>query len=375
MNLATDLASASIFAADDNSVPDSVPAPPMTPLERSRRYCFLLLILPLLAIPAGIGLGASDFFLRHGASVWVQSNDAVFQMRGRECDVLVFGDSTAMTGINPDVVERNTGFKTCNISVTNSVLAVTHNLTLNRYLAHNARPRVLLIQLSPDGFEPESNSWRQTVYPEGLLELLRHGSPAEIRKVLLTHPQESIAFAGYALGFTAYAGFKELWFHATHLRAPEDTLTIRNGFFTPPAPPSTACEPGATFSNPEAGGDFPRSLVKEFQQQYAARSGIVLVNVAPIPSCDQNLAAFSSQLNGVTSNSLTPLPISLFNDPRHYTAVGSAIVSRLVAQELTAVAQRNPQIYNTPDDSPEGRTPAPPPNQTIARLQPARFRR
>jgi hypothetical protein len=217
MNSATDLALAPIFVADDhddNSVPDSVPASPMTPPERSRRYCFLLLILPLLAIPAGIRLGASDFFLRHGASVWVQSNDAVFQMRGRECDVLVFGDSTAMTGINPDVVERNTGFKTCNISVTNSVLAVTHNLTLNRYLAHNARPRVLLIQLSPDGFEPESNSWRQTVYPEGLLELLRHGSPAEIRQVLLTHPQESIAFAGYALGFTAYSGVKELWFHA-----------------------------------------------------------------------------------------------------------------------------------------------------------------
>jgi hypothetical protein len=289
--------------------------------------------------------------------------------------VLVFGDSTAMTGINPDVVERNTGFKTCNISVTNSVLAVTHNLTLNRYLAHNARPRVLLIQLSPDGFEPESNSWRQTVYPEGLLELLRHGSPAEIRQVLLTHPQESIAFAGYALGFTAYSGVKELWFHATRLRSPEDMLTIRNGFFTPPAPPSIACEPGATFSNPQAGGDFPRSLVKEFQQQYAARSGIVLVNVAPIPSCDQNLAAFSSQLNGVTSNSLTPLPIGLFNDPRHYTAVGSAIVSRLVAQELNAVARRNPQIYNPPDDGPEGRTPATPPNQTIARLQPAHFRR
>jgi hypothetical protein len=95
------------------------------------------------------------------------------------------------------------------------------------------------------------------------------------------------------------------------------------------------------------------------------------------PPATRNLAAFSSQLNGVTSNSLTPLPISLFNDPRHYTAVGSAIVSRLVAQELNAVARRNPQIYNPPEagDSPEGRTPAPSPNQTIARLQPAHFRR
>ena len=67
---------------------------------------------------------------------------------------------------------------------------------------------------------------------------------------------------------------------------------------------------------------------------------LVLVNVAPIPSCDQNLAAFSSELNGVTSNSLLPLPVGLFNDPRHYTAVGSAVVSRLIAEELNAVAQR-----------------------------------
>ncbi len=360
MNAATDLALAPILTAEEADLPRSVPAPPMTPPQVARRYCILLFILPLLAVPAFICLGCSDFFLRHGASVWVQSNDAVFSMRDRDCDVVIFGDSTAMTGIDPDVVERNTGFKTCNISVTNAVLAVTHNLTLNRYLANNAKPRVLLIQLSPDGFQPESKVWHQTVYPEGLLELLRHGSPAESRRVLLTHPQEAIAFAGYAAGFTIYAGFKGIWFHATNLRPEEDAVTIHNGFFTPPSPPSTSCEPGATFSNPRAGGAYPRTVVGEYQNDYADRSGVVLVNVAPIPSCDQNLAAFSSELNGVTSNSLLPLPVGLFNDPRHYTAVGSAVVSRLVAQELNAVAQRNPQI----DD----RAPTPPLG-TIATLQ------
>jgi len=372
MNIATDLACAPIFAAgnEDEFVPQTALALPLSPRQKAGRYCLLLLVLPLLAIPACIWLGSSDFFLRHGASVWVQSNDAVFEMRNRECDVLVFGDSTAMTGINPDVVERNTGFKTCNISVTNSVLAVTHNLTLNRYLAQNERPRVLLIQLSPDGFQPESNSWNSTVYAEGLVELLRHGSTAEARRVLFTHPRESIAFAGYAAGFTAYSVMKEIWFATTRLRPEEDSVTIQNGFFTPPAPPSTGCEPGATFSNPQAGGDFPRALVSEFQRQYANRSGIVLVNVAPIPSCDKNLAAFSSELNGVTSNSLTPLPVGLFNDPRHYTAVGSAIVSRLVAQELNALAQRNPQLYDRPDD----RAPAAP-IRTVAELQRASFGR
>lgn len=366
MNLATDALSPSIFASEEVTALQSIPAPPISPGAQSRRYCILLLLLPLLAIPACIRLGASDFFLRHGASVWVQSNDSVFGMHDRACDVLIYGDSTAMTGINPEVVERNTGLKTCNIAVTNSVLAVAGNLTLDRYLANNVRPRVLLVQLSPDGFQPESYSWGRTVYAEGLVELLRHGSSADNRRVLLTHPRESIAFAGYAAGFSAWAVVKGI-FNAAHLRSDEDTVTIRNGFFTPPSPPSTDCEPGAIFSNPKGSGNFSRTLVSDFQSQYASRSRVVLVNVAPIPSCDQNLAAFSSELNGVTSNALTPLPIGLFNDPRHYTAVGSAVVSRLVAQELNTVAARYPSID-------EATSPHPPPI-AVASLVRARLTR
>jgi hypothetical protein len=183
---------------------------------------------------------------------------------------------------------------------------------------------------------------------------LRHASPAQSRHLLLNHPREAIAFAGYAAGFTIYGLAKEAWFHATNMRTAEDSVTIHNGFFTPPAPPSTSCEPGATFSNPKAGGTFPRTVVNRFETEYSSRSNVVLVNVAPIPACDQNLAAFTSELNGITSNSVMPLPVSLFNDPRHYTAVGSAVVSRMVAQELNAVALRNPEIYNQRDELQSG---------------------
>lgn len=319
---------------------------------RSRRaglqYCLLLVLLPLIAIPSFIALGASDFFLHHGASVWVRSNDAVFDMHDRECDVLVFGDSTAMTGIDPDLVEVKTGFRTCNIAVTNAVLAVTDNLTLNYFLAHNARPRVLLMQLSPDGFQSENQRWHQTIYAEGMLELLRHGRPGEARQLLLTHPQESIAFAGYAAGFSAWYAIKDVWFHMTRLRAEEDMVTLHTGstFFTPPSPPRTSCSPAASIvssSDPEKMA-FSRSMVNNFRNDYSDRAGLVLVNVAPIPSCDQNLAAYAAELNGVTSNSLLPLPIGYFNDGRHYTALGSEIVSTLIAKELNAVANRNPTI-------------------------------
>ena len=328
----------------------------------SIRYCLLLVLLPLLAIPACIALGTSDFFLHHGASVWVRSNDAVFSMRDRDCDVLVFGDSTAMTGIDPDVVEAQTGFRTCNIAVTNAVLAVTGNLTLDHFLAANARPRVLLVQLSPDGFQPENQAWRRTIYAEGMLELLRHGRPGQARRLLLAHPQESISFAGYAAGFSAWYAIKDIWFHATHLRPEEDTVIVRNGFFTPPSPARTSCNP-ASAATVAAPADFSRTLVSTLRTTYADRAGVVLVNVAPIPACDPNLAAYASQLQGVTSNSLLPLPIGLFNDGRHYTARGSEVVSTLIARELNTVASHNPSI----DDRV-------PPTHTIATLRRVRFR-
>ncbi len=333
---------------------DSVASP--TPRAAALRYCVVLVLLPLLAIPAFIAFGRSDFFLHHGASVWVRANDAIFDMHDRDCDVLVFGDSTAMTGIDPEVVESQTGFRTCNIAVTNAVLAVTGNLTLDHFLARNVRPRVLLVQLSPDGFQPENQSWRQTVYAEGMLELLRHGQPGQARRLLLSHPQESISFAGYAAGFAAWYAIKDVWFHATHLRPEEDTVIVRNGFFTPPSPARTSCAP--TSQAPPVQNTFSRTLVADLRASYSDRAGVVLVNVAPIPACDPNLAAYASQLNGVTSNSLLPLPIGLFNDGRHYTAHGSEIVSTLIARELNSVASRNPAI----DDRI-------PPNRTIATLR------
>lgn len=298
-------------------------------------YSLLLVVLPVLAIPAMIALGRSDFFLRHGASVWVQANDSIFSMRGRQCDVLIFGDSTAMTGIDPEQVRAATGLRACNIAVTNAVLAVTQNLPLDKFLEHNARPRVLLVQLSPDDLERESHVWTRTIYAEGLLELLRHGSGPEIRRVLWQHPGETIAFAGYVAGYSAYYGLRSLWAHVTRTPMEEGRVVIRNGFFTPPMTPRTNCEP-ADRKVDAADRDFPASFVKALRARYLDHAGVVLVNVAPIPECDENLAAYRAQLTGVTSNALRGLPIGLFNDERHYTAAGARTLSAEISAEINA---------------------------------------
>ena len=306
-------------------------------------YSLLIVLTPLIAAPFFILLGSSDFFLHHGASVWVQSNDATFGMRNRHCDVLIFGDSTAMTGIDPALVDRYTGLNTCNIAVTNAVLAVTGNLTLNSFLQRNARPKFLVVQLSPDDFQQGNRVWSHTIYAEGLLELLRHGSAEEGRRLLLTHPHEAIAFAGYAAGYTAYFGLKEIWFRATHLRPEEDEVQVRNCFFTNPTPARTDCE--LTTAMPaDASSAFAQSVTRDYQTAYGDRGSVVLVDVAPIPSCDENLAAYSRELRGVTNNKLQGLPIGFFNDSRHYTAFGSSVVSALVAHQVNQAASNDPSL-------------------------------
>lgn len=308
-------------------------------------YTLFVVLLPILAIPLCIRLGMSDYFLHHGASVWVRSNDSIYNLRNRECDVLVYGDSTAMTGINPDLLNHYTGFRTCNIAVTNAVLAVTGNLTLDHYLEQNARPKMLIIQLSPDDFQRSNRVWDHTIYAEGLLEQLRHGSPAESRHLLRTHPHEAIAFAGYAAGYTAYFALKDAWFHATHRRLNEDTVKVRNGFFTPPSPARTRCERSDSLPADTSAG-FARSLAAQYQQTYSSHGSVVLVDVAPIPSCDDQLAAYTRELDGVTSNHLQALPIGLFNDGRHYTAFGSRVVSALVARQVNQTAVNHPALDN-----------------------------
>ena len=298
-------------------------------------YSLLLVGLPLLAIPAMIALGSTDFFLHHGASVWVQANDSIFSMHDRQCDVLVFGDSTAMTGVDPAQVQVATGLRTCNIAVTNAVLAVIGNLPLDNFLAHNLRPQVLLLQFSPDDLERESHVWTRTIYAEGLLELLRHGSGKEVRSTLLGHPAETVAFAGYVAGYSAYYGLRRLWSALTRTPMAERSVVVRNGFFTPPMAARTRCEP-TDRKVAVSDREFPASFVADLLARYRGRADMVLINVAPIPDCDENLAAFQVQLAGVTSNPVHGLPIRLFNDERHYTAAGARVLSREIAAQIKA---------------------------------------
>ncbi len=335
------------------------PAQPRAISGQARTHVLYLataLLLPLLAVPLLIAFGRSDIFLHHGASLWVRANDQVFATRDRPCDTLLFGDSTAMTGLDPERIAHQSGGPVCNIAMTNAVLAVTGDLALDRFLDRNPRPRTLLIQLSPESFSTRAHPWEQTVYAEGMLEMLRWSDPHTVRHTLLTHPRESLAFAGYTAGFAIFYAIKQTWERLTGSRLGEDAVTVRNGFFTAPLPPLTACTYGT--SPPESGDrSAAAALIQHLQQRYRGRVDHLLITVSPIPDCDPDLASLRAELDGLTVNPLTPLPVGLFNDQRHFTAVGAALLSDRAATQIQD--QRSPPRTSPKQSPPANRRPAP----------------
>ncbi len=326
----------------------SLPAADTHAAERSNslRYCLLLVLLPLLAIPAFIALGSSDFFLHHGASVWVQVQrrrlrHARPRLRRPRLRRLHRHDRhqpgrrrSATPASRPATSPSPTPFWP---SPTTSPSTTSWRTT------RAPRPPV---QLSPDGFQPENHAWHRPSTPKACWSCFATARRSEARHVLLTHPQESIAFAGYAAGFSAYYAIKDVWFHVTHLRPEEDTVTVRNGFFTPPVaaphllrprapPPST--DPSRRRLPPLAGRQFRNDYADRCRHRPGQRRPHPLLRSEP-----RRLQLASSTASPATPSFPSPSASSTTAATTPPSARTSSPASS--PRNSTTVASRNPQI-------------------------------
>ncbi len=60
-------------------------------------------------------------------------------------DLLILGDSTAMQGMNPRVIEQQTGFSAYNVATYRNIAAFTDPILLERYLQHHPHPKAILV--------------------------------------------------------------------------------------------------------------------------------------------------------------------------------------------------------------------------------------
>jgi hypothetical protein len=264
--------------------------------------------------------------------------DAESDIRGRSCDILLFGDSSALTGLMPWIVQQQSGLTACSIARTKGEVGVLGTEFLEQYLRQNPAPKFLVIAFAPEDWRP-FHHWSDVAYVEGVLQMVRHDGFRRYITALVTHPNEAFGFATfvYKSALDALAG------HPAGSNA-----GLREGHRTLPSPPETECIT-RSLAKPQPLFAPDPVYMRQLRGQFTANGTHVLLVVSPVPDCDPQAQWYSARLTGNTDNQLELYPIGQFNDiDRHFTDPGAERYSREVGDMIRTLAAQTPPAAGTP---------------------------
>jgi hypothetical protein len=296
---------------------------------------FLLLAASLCVgagiVYAGILVATSAGFPQSMFTPYNQVENYPFSLNHDDCEILIYGDSSAMTGIDPVRLEALTHRKACNISQTQPTVVATGTLPIDLYLKQNALPKYLVIQLGPETFYQRHGLDTLAAF-DPIMLMMRHDQGYATAKKLLQNPLPTLRFLSIVLQARywpnrAYgASFMGLY------RGAIADYYAHSGFLTIPKGPEGGCGGPRPLGGP---ADF--GWIDEARRRYEAEGVKVLVLVSPIPECDSQREIYR-ELDAHVDGASTTLPLELFNDSdRHFTRAGSEIVTDSVAQRILAL--------------------------------------
>jgi hypothetical protein len=287
-------------------------------------YILLMLIIPALFLASSVPIVRSKSFPVESGDPFLMHPDYAFSLRHVDCEVVIYGDSTALTGLDPTVVSRATGLKTCNIAQAQSIVEILGMLALDTYLRNNAPPRFIVMQFAP---ETLSRGRSDIFWPEGLTLLLRKKSLLEALPTFLRHPVRAYQFSIWA----NKAKFASLITSPPDFGSMEAVFRSHGGLLILPKSAETHCFNNIPYAPPTA------EWVRTLKDKYAKNRTRVLIDVSPLPSCSPIAALVADGTRNVTDNSLKLFPIGLFCDlDRHLTLEGAERASLQLAEQLAA---------------------------------------
>lgn len=247
------------------------------------------------------------------------------RLHDAQCDVLVDGDSSALTSIDARLVSRATGLKTCNIAEVAGVKMVNGFLELDDYLAHNRPPRYLLFWFVPENLTDPSR-WHEVASFEGWFYRLRYHRDADLLERMARNPESALVAAELGLR----TGVQWLPRHPL----PEELAAVRErrlGQLPEPGPPPARCEGPLSRRTPDA------AWLRSLRERYARGQTQVLIDVAAEPACDPSVAFYRQHTGpGVTDNQLETLPLADYTDTGrlHASEAGAQVISGSIARQI-----------------------------------------
>jgi hypothetical protein len=300
---------------------------PLASPWRLRLYVAALVLFPFAFILFTLWWVTTDSYLRHVPFPYILDTGYGSKLHHADCDVVIDGDSTALVGVLPRILEQRTGLKTCNISEVAGIKMVNGMMVLDDYLAHNRRPRFLIFVFAPENLSHPSH-WAFISDFEGWFYRIRFHRDASFWRRFYYDPN----------GFLANV-----------------ELSFRNGVeWLPkrPLPPALAHERELNAGHvSEAGTPLTHcagdTMIREpgppwlsyLRNTYGVNGTHVLIDVMPMPPCDDGLSFYRAHLPGLIDNTVDTLPVGDYNSSGrlHTNDLGTTALSERIADQLAAV--------------------------------------
>ncbi len=293
------------------------------PVERRgglRLYATALLLAPFVLIVGTTFWMSTTAYRNHSVYRHLVDTGYGMRLRGANCDVVVYGDSSALVGVVPSVIEEKTKLKTCNIAEIAGVQRFGGMMVPDTYVEHNARPRYMVFLYVPENMT-EASRWLEVAPFEGILFRLQNRPDAAFWKAMAKNPDMFISAleAGFRIGVQG------LFVHPAHMR---DT---QQGRLQEPGPDLTQCSPPIAVRSPDA------AWLAYLRQRYSVGGTRVLIDVTPEPPCDSTRAFYDAKFTpGLLDTKLGTLPLTMYaNTGRlHVNDTGAEAISDMIAEQI-----------------------------------------
>jgi hypothetical protein len=309
---------------------DETLTPPRNLPERRVRwglYCVIVLCLPVLYLVAAIAIVPSEWASQHTRNTYQANMGYADRLHGVQCDILIYGDSTALVGIDPSVLQADTGLSACNIAEFEGATTVFGTGLVDRFLAHNPRPKYVIFTYTADSLTPQSK-WTGPSKVEAIIYAMRTTRNMQTLLLLLRHPQDTFGVLESGLRYLVRDLRKPPLSPAA--RSIRDT---HHGWFPLTEGVATRCQ-----EVPNDIGPFDPAWIAELRRTYGVHGTHVLVFASPDAPCEPTYPAYVNRVRGVTDNPLEIYPLDQFSaDGRlHLTGGGVTRFSHEVAGYINA---------------------------------------
>jgi hypothetical protein len=302
------------------------------PTRLYARYLLPLILVPLLLPVAAVLIVPTAWFAQRSGISYLVTVAYGATLSDTNCQVVIYGDSTAMLGIEPERVRELTGLSTCNIAEYMGITMLDGTSLVDQYLARNGRPRYLIFNYAPEDLNPDQQYGNTNIHLfEAITYTLRQRGRGAV--LLLQHPGEFFDWSCRGLRIAAEKAVTRPFQNVVLGPFPPEIQYLRNRTVGGMVPEDTRALSSCSYVSYVSAPD--KNWIESLRSKYGRDGTTVLIDATPIPACDPNLAFFRGKLAGVVDNRIDTLPVNDFLEGgRHTTSAGSVVLSERIASQI-----------------------------------------